>query len=201
MNELTQPTDPNIPRLKEKPFPVHIWHTSQDCVLSATEKLLCDTYVETMSFTECERKLEKEFGRTVRSDVVKRWFEQKQNMKDYVQERFRDLGILNSWTKDKWVSVLTQHMMAGMESIDPAEIKRVASELASSAKDDGKTIDVDKVVESVMKTQRQSKLKRLKSGDLMAMKLVGESMGWLGKQVQHNDTKIAVQFVQSDGKE
>lgn len=71
--------------------------------LSEREKLLCDTWLRTRSFTECARAFQGKYKRSISSGTIKRWFSKKDHLKEYLAEQLTN-GAEAAITKDDYIA-------------------------------------------------------------------------------------------------
>jgi len=90
--------------------PVYIWQTGRTLMLSKREKILADAYLETFSYAQAQKALEKAGAwRWKAHETCARWL-RKQHVKDYIADRLKDRGYFNSWTKERWIRIATEHL-------------------------------------------------------------------------------------------
>ena len=79
------------PVVDMKISPQYIWKSGKTFFLSKKEKLVADTYIETMSFKECEKAL-KGIGVDRSALTCQRWLG-RGHIKEYMLERMEEKGI------------------------------------------------------------------------------------------------------------
>lgn len=71
--------------------------------LSEREKLLCDTWLRSRSFTECARAFQAKYKKPIAPGTIKVWFSKKKHLKDYLAEQLTNAAEANI-TKDDYVA-------------------------------------------------------------------------------------------------
>ena len=176
-------------------FPVYVWRTGRQIFLSKTRKLIADTYIETHDYKSCVDIVLKECKRELSVPTVKRWLELP-DVKDYIFGRFEDIGTYNAWTKEHWFKVMTDHLRASAEWEQAKEdLKMYEGALGRSGKDADAQIGLAEARGRMLEAGK----KRLATGDLYAMKLIGQFKGWETQPVHNNLTQINI--TQKNGKE
>lgn len=84
--------------------------------LSLKEKLACDVFVQTQSYSACSRAIKEKFGVSVTGPSIKKWMDTRTNVRGYIARRLQDVGYFNNWTKERWIRAVEAHAQ-GMESI------------------------------------------------------------------------------------
>lgn len=173
----------------------YVWKTGSQFFLSKTRKIIADTWIETRNYKVCQERVKAEVKRDVSVSTIRRWLDYPE-MQEYIKERFEDLGIFNSWTKEKWIRIMTEHIRANAEHEQAKEeVRQYDSMLARNSKDTDAQVGL---ANSRAKMLVASK-KRLANGDLYAMKLIGSMKGWEAQPATTFNQSIHI--VQANGKE
>lgn len=95
-NQLTQPV------IQPKSFiTIKVGHNFYH--VSEREKLLCDTYMRSQNWSECARVFQAKYKKDIAIGTIKRWFNQRQHIKDYLYEQINATAEANI-TKDQYVA-------------------------------------------------------------------------------------------------
>jgi hypothetical protein len=95
------------------------WTTGKAFFISERGKLLAETYLRTQNYAECTREMQKLGIKRGRPTIV-RWM-QKPEIKNYIREKLEERGILEAWTKERWMLVMTKHLR-GEERLKPGDL-------------------------------------------------------------------------------
>ena len=172
MNDLAESslTPVSILAIKE---PAYVWKTGVTFYLSKKEKIVADTYVRTQSWKECERALKAE-GIIRKALTCKRWYEGKEHIKQYVHEQLEVLGVYSAWTKERWMKVMHDHLMAKAE----IEEAKMDMETFEQLLLEGKSLVALSGFELAKNKFKEAKKKQLGSGDLYGMSLIAKVKHW-----------------------
>lgn len=174
---------------------VYSWKLGKQMYLSKARKLIVDTYLETRNYQTCREVLLRECKREISVPTIKRWLELP-DVRAYVFEQFEEKGIYEGWTKEHWFKVMTDHLRASAEWEQAKEdLKMYEGALGRSGKDADAQIGLAEARGRMLEAGK----KRLATGDLYAMKLIGQFKGWETQPVHNNLTQINI--TQKNGKE
>lgn len=85
--------------------------------LSLKEKLACDTYVKTQSWSACAKAIRDQYGIPTKPETVKRWVERNLHVQGYLARKLLDVGYFNNWTRERWIRAVEAHAQ-GMEIME-----------------------------------------------------------------------------------
>ena len=105
---------------KKEIFPVYVRKLGKPMFLSKTRKLLVDTFLATRNYSECQRVLKAQLDTDLTYEAIKRHLNYPE-VQEYIMERFEDLSYYNSWTKEKWFTVMTKHIN-GVERLQNGDL-------------------------------------------------------------------------------
>lgn len=173
----------------------YTWKTGTQFFLSKTRKILADTWIETRNYRVCQERVKAEVKRDLSVSTIRRWLDYPETQ-EYIKERFEDLGIYNSWTKEKWIRIMTEHIRANAEHEQAKEEVKMYESMLDRRQND---TEAEVGLVSAKAKMREASKKRLANGDLYAMKLIGSMKGW---ETQPASTfNQSIHIVQANGKE
>lgn len=107
MNEVVE-TKPEInPSAKH---PVYIWDTGRMVLLKKKWKVVADKYLENFSIEDARVEVNKQILADYGKSVIAKWLHIPE-VRIYIYEKLKDRGYYNGWTKEKWVGLMTEHVL------------------------------------------------------------------------------------------
>ena len=89
--------------------PVYIWKLNGVFNISKTQLIVANEYLKSQKYSECIKAVEKQLNRKISPNGIKGILDDKV-VKDYITDKWQEIGYFNGWTKERWVQLMTGHI-------------------------------------------------------------------------------------------
>lgn len=101
-------------------LPIYDWKVGKVFCISKRMKVVADEWMRSRDFGLCVVKLKEECGIERGEGTLRVWMGTKV-VKDYVSGCLREAGFFNSWSKEKWVGMMSEHL-AGIRVMSGSDL-------------------------------------------------------------------------------
>lgn len=102
---------------KNRKFPIITnYRTDEVHYLSAREKEVCDTWIETMNYAICAKRVKEKYGGHLSPQAIRMWMEKREHLRMYLIEQLVCLAKYKNLTEAKWGAELVDIAMGKKES-------------------------------------------------------------------------------------
>ena len=176
-------------------YPLYLWNTQETKLVSKKQAYVVECWIETMSLRECVEMVKEEFKRKVSPQTIQSWLEQPW-VKEYTRQRVEEKGLLAGWTEGRWMKRMNDHLEANKDLEQAQEDLRSYSEILKLSPED---MEAKIGLINARKALLQARIRRLASGDLKAMQLIGMALG-IGGEKGGVQVTTQIAFTQANGK-
>ena len=108
------------PVLDKKIFPYYSFVVNKMCFLRYYERLIAETFISTFNYVACVDNCFRELKKVVTLKKVRAVLK-KDEVRRYMYEKMEENGVSNSWTKEKWVKMISDHIF-GKKKMEESEM-------------------------------------------------------------------------------
>lgn len=114
---------------KEYVKPIYVWKTGNSSYITKKQHIAAETFLDTMDYEECSRAIKEQINCDVSAAKCREWLEDYPELQDYIKEQMSLRGVASAWTKDRWLSIMTDHVrgVKKLKGVDLYALKLIAS--------------------------------------------------------------------------
>lgn len=152
----------------------YIWKTGRTMYLSKRQMVCVTAWLKKPNYAYVQGEMKRELGKAPSNSSIQ-WLLNIPIVKEYLEEKWREKAIAGGWTREHWLTSMSDHLQANAR-YEAAKEDMKSCELTLIR--DPKDVDATVGLVNAKKAMREAQGKRLAHGDLYGMNQIAKVLGF-----------------------